>query len=410
VADAPTAAPAGAAGDRPALLTVPFVAVLVAVLAAFSQNFILQPVLPLLIFERGGDATLVGLVFAVFTIPSVALRPWIGRLADRWGPRRVLALGAMGLALAGPFYLVPSLAVIAVLRVAHGTVWAAFNTGAPSLMAHLIPGSRRGEASGLFDLMPGIAMLVMPSVGLLLYSATGLVAPFVVATLLGILAVVAVRAGIPSSAGPPAAPGTVGSSRSLLEPTAVLPMLIQALFMSVSSLFLVYPPLFAAEHGIPISALVVYYPVYGLTLVLVRLASGRYLDRFPRGAILAVGAAMAFAGLVVATFATDVVLLTIAGMLYAAAQGFSAPVTMAVVIDRSPRERLGSAMATYTLGFQFGSGIGAAVWGTMIDAAPFATTFAAGAGIQLVMLLIVLGRRKDLAPLESADAQGPAGP
>ena len=379
------------------LFTIPFITILVAVLAAFSQNFILQPIIPLLVLERGGDATMVGIIFAVYSIPSVALRPFIGRLADRWGPRRIMLVGAAGLALAGPIYLVPNLVVIGLLRIVHGTVWAAFNTGAPSLMALLVPASRRGQAAGLFDLMPGIAILVMPSVGLLLYDSGGLVGPFVIAMALGLVAVLVTKAGLPalprtSTSAPP------GTSRALLEPTAVLPMTIQLLFMSVLSLFLVYPPVFAAQHGIPLSGLVVYYPIYGITLVVVRAVSGRYLDRFRRGPVLAVGATMAFAALVVATFAADVALLTVAGVLHAAAQGFSAPATMAVVIDRAPRERLGSAMATYTLGFQFGSGFGAAIFGALIDSVPFAMTFAAGAAIQLLMLSVVIWRRRDLDP------------
>jgi len=157
---APAAAPAApAAAPRAPLYTVPFVGVLLVTFLVFAQNFIIQPVIPLLILDHGGDAALVGIVFAVFSIPSVVLRPWIGRLADRFGARRVLLAGTLGLGAAGPAYLSGSLPAIVVNRVLHGTAWAAVNTGGPSLMARLAPPTRRGEAAGMFDLMPGVAQL-----------------------------------------------------------------------------------------------------------------------------------------------------------------------------------------------------------------------------------------------------------
>ena len=90
-------------------------------------------------------------------------------------------------------------------------------------------------------------------------------------------------------------------------------------------------------------------------------------------------------------------MLTLGGILYAAAAGFTSPAMMALVMDQSPPARLGSAMATYTLGFQFGSGLGAALWGLMIDSVGFPWPFIAAAGLQLVMLLLVIRLRPTLA-------------
>lgn len=388
--------PARDAGDREAadgsaaLYTVPFIGVLLITFLVFSQNFIIQPIIPLLVLQQGGDAAMVGVVFAVFSIPSVVLRPWIGRLADRFGARRVLLAGTLGLGLAGPAYLFGSLLVIVVDRILHGTAWAAVNTGGPSLMARLAPPARRGEAAGTFDLMPGIAQLVMPSIGLLTYAAVGTSGVFATAALFGLAAAAVLLITIPSTmaAGRPV---KSSGSRSLLEPAAVLPMSFQLMFTSVVSLFLVYPPVLAAEHGIPIADLAIYYPLYGLTLVVARAITGRVIDRLPRSLLIAGGAVVAMVALLIASFATSVPMLCLAGGLYAAAAGFSSPAMMAVVIDRTPQDRLGSAMATYTLGFQFGSGIGAALWGFVIARSGFAPAFLIGAAIQ-VALLVLLAR------------------
>jgi MFS family permease len=382
--------------DGPAALyATPFVALLVITFLVFAQQFVIQPVIPLLVLERGGDAALVGVVFAVFSIPSVVLRPWIGRLADRYGARRVLLAGTLGLVLAGPAYLLGSLPVILVNRIMHGTAWAAVNTGGPSLMARLAPAARRGEAAGAFDLMPGLAQLAMPSVGLLVYAGAGTSGVFAMAAAFGLVAVAVLLVAIPGSlaAGRPA---RSSASRSLLEPAAILPMTFQLMFTFVVSLFLVYPPLLAAEHGIPLADLAIYYPIYGGTLVVSRALTGRFIDRLPRSGLIGGGALVAILALLLASTATSLPVLVVAGALYASAAGFSSPAMMAAVMDRTPADRLGSAMATYTLGFQFGSGIGAAVWGFVIAQSGFAPAFLIGAGIQAALLLVVVRVRAGL--------------
>ena len=70
--------------------------------------------------------------------------------------------------------------------------------------------------------------------------------------------------------------------RSLIERRALLPMVLEFLWMSMNVLFFVFPPLFAAK-GIPVDELVLYYPIVGVALVVSRFVVGRRLDRLPRG-------------------------------------------------------------------------------------------------------------------------------
>jgi predicted MFS family arabinose efflux permease len=54
-------------------------------------------------------------------------------------------------------------------------------------------------------------------------------------------------------------------------------------------------------------------------------------------------------------------------------------------------------MATYTLGFQFGSGLGAALWGFVIASSGFALSFVIAAAFQFLLLAIVVRGRASLA-------------
>lgn len=387
-----------AAAARPVrepLYTGPFLALCAIYLLGFAGNFLIAPVLPVFVVDRGGNAAVVGLVVAVFSLPSVVLRPVLGRLADTWSTRRVLAGGTALLAVANAAYLVPAIPVLFLVRVLHGTAWGAFNTGTNALLGHLAPAARRGEASGVFGLMPGVAQLLMPGLGLLLLGVAGPELPFALAATLSGAAVLvlgltpALRA--PARPSPPPAAGLLGG---LLDRAALLPMALEFLFSSVNVLFLVYPPLVAARLGIPLEALALYYPAYGGVLVGVRVVAGRVLDRFPRRGVIGAGAVVAMAGLAVAAAATDLATLTAGGVLYAAAAGFTTPATTAMTIDRAHPGRLGAAMATYTLGFQLALGAGAAAWGVVIELfglpAPYLGAMAVEAGL---LVLLLAGRR-----------------
>jgi MFS family permease len=382
---------------RPTLYTRPVVAICIVGLLAFGSQMVIQPILPILVLEQGGDATMIGLIIAAFSIPSVVLRPFMGRLVDEWSNRRVLGLGTGGIGIAGLLYLVPNLGTIFATRILHGAAWAAFNAGGHSMLARLAPPTRRGEASSLYNVMAGLAQTVMPAVGLLLLPVTGTAGPFVVAAALGFAAWSVVAFGpLPHLATTVPARGT-SLMRNLLEPGAIVPMLLEFLFTSVSALFLTYPAVWAAGRGIPVAQLALYYPVYGIVLVGLRVVSGRFLDRISRQAVIAAGAALAIVSLALASQAADVPALTLAGALYAAAASFTSPAAMAMAIDRSDPRRIGAAMATYSLGYQLALGVGAAVWGLMIDRFGFPTPYLAALVVQAALLgaigLPLLARR-----------------
>lgn len=373
----------------PRLFTRAFLALCSVAFLGFSSQFIIQPVLPLLVVDRGGDATLVGLVVAAFSLPSVVLRPWMGRLVDEWSTRGVMSAGLITLAVSSAAYLLSGFVALFLVRVVHGAGWAAFNTGGHSMVGRLAPVARRGEASGIYNLMPGLAQMTMPAIGLALLASFGFDVPFLVAAALAAASLVAVPLIVDRNAAR-ARQSAQPSSRALLERGAVLSMVIEIMFSSVQSLFLVYPALFVLERGLPLEQLAFYYPAVGTTLVVARAALARLSDRVGRGPVLVGGASTAIVGLAVAGLANDVFTLAIGGALWALAASVTSPTAMALAIDRAEANRMGAAMATYSLGFQLGFGGGAAVWGAVIAALGFSQSFwiAIATEIALIGLLV----------------------
>lgn len=380
----------------------PFVALLVVVFLGFANNALVQPILPILILERGGDATLVGIVIFVFAVPSLVLRPFIGHLVDRWSRTRTFILGTTGLGVAGFLYLIPGLGPIFVTRAFHGAAWAAFNTGGNSTLAELAPPSRRGEAAGMYNLMPSIAHMVGPTTGLVLLGAYGFAGPFALAGVIGIVATVLLLVGPFPRRQVVAPAAAVGFWRGLIERRALLPMFIEFLWITGQTLFVVFPPVFAAERGIPVTELTLYYLVMGAVLIIARLVLRQLIDRYPRHLVLGAGIAAGIVALGLAIGAETVPGLLLAACIYSVGSSATSPIATAIAIDRADPKRRGAAMATYSLGWQLGFGLGGATWGVMIDAFGYPAPYI-GALVSLVALLVLVAfKRRDLV-------QGPSG-
>jgi len=77
-------------------------------------------------------------------------RPLAGVLADRWGRKPVLVLGAVLLCGGPPLYaFVSSVPWLLGVRAVHGVGLALFSTAYPALIADLLPPGRYGEGLGL---------------------------------------------------------------------------------------------------------------------------------------------------------------------------------------------------------------------------------------------------------------------
>jgi len=352
-------------------------------LFVFGHEFVMVGVLPLVVIDRGGDAAVVGALVAAFGIPTIVLRPLIGRILDTPWRAVVVRAGATIVGLAPLGYIVPGLATMLVTRVVQGAGWAAVGTGGNAVLARIAPAGRRSEAAGYYNAMHSLAILLGPATGLWLYANVGTPAPFLLSAVLGFVGL-AITAWLPLEpyvpqgglAAPAPRPRLVAG---LFDPAAVVPMLLIGTFMSVQSLFVIFAPIYARENGIPIEQLGFYYPAYGLVVLIAHLALGRTSDRFGRWRTIAVGCMTAIGGLVVAVAGAGGLLgLAVAGALYGIATALVTSTVSAVTMETAPPERAGSAMATYSVGYQLGMSVGGAAWGALISLVGYPWPFVGG--------------------------------
>jgi MFS family permease len=375
----------------------------------FGHEAVLAGVLPLVVIDRGGDAAVVGLLVAAYGIPTIALRPLLGRMLDTPARSRVVRTGAAILALAPLGFILPSLATMLVTRVIQGSGWAAYGTSGHAILARIAPPARRGEAAGYYNAMPSLAILLGPAVGLWLYANVSAVAPFLLSALLGLgglaltAALLRVRSRVTGGAAPTA---PVPLVFGIFDRSAVLPMILIGTYMSVQSLFVIFAPVYARETGIPIEQLGVYYPVFGVVVLCGHLLLGRMSDRFGRWPAIGVGCTLAIAGLVVTAIVGGLGGLLAGGIMYGIATALVTATVSAVTMENAPPERTGSAMATYSVGYQLGASVGGAAWGTVITLVGYPWPFVLGAVMIAGTLTLAWLRLPRGAPARRSTAIG----
>jgi MFS family permease len=345
----------------------------------------LEPVLPLYLTSLGHSPALIGVIAAAFSVASFGTRPFLGQAVDSWSARGVYVLGALVLACSSFSYLLPSLVVLLCARTVHGFGWAAINTGGPTIASRLTPPHRRAEALGYFAMMISLGPFA-PALGLWLVGQSGFPAVFVLSGCLGLAAAVAAFTVSmpPSRTAPVAAEGSFWGR--LIERRVVLPAVLNFLLNGTQPILVIFVALYATSRGI--QDISVFFIARALSQV-AALFLVRAADRWGRAPVIAAGFAITVAGLVSMMEAESLLPLVIGGALCSAGSGLVLPSLMALAIDKTPIERRGAALGTYTAAYQVGQGAAALLWGFVIEWTGYIGMFIGGISMLLIGLLVL---------------------
>src|SRR5437762_9099155 len=133
---------------RERLLTPRFLLVVASGLSYFMAVGMLIPVVPQYVKgPLGGGNVGVGVAVGSLFVGAVLLRPYAGRVGDRFGRRVLIIGGALIVAITTAFYgAVDALPYLVMIRLLSGIGEAAFFVGAATMITDLAPEHRRGEA------------------------------------------------------------------------------------------------------------------------------------------------------------------------------------------------------------------------------------------------------------------------
>jgi multidrug resistance protein len=149
-----------------------------AVVAAAATLAMFEPVLALHLEARfGAGASRIGLVFGAGALANAFLHPMVGRAADRWGARRLMAIGMIatscGLPLVARAWSFESAVAFFVLQ---AVPFALMVTPSLTLMAEATSesgGGSFGVAYGLYNMAWGVGLLCGPAIGGYLFERMG---------------------------------------------------------------------------------------------------------------------------------------------------------------------------------------------------------------------------------------------
>jgi MFS family permease len=360
--------------------------------AGFQWTF---ATLPGYIQEIGGGAAQIGLAFGLFSLSAVAARPGVGWLADRWGRKPVLLLGAAVFALSPALYaLSHSMGAFLALRVFHGAGIAAFTTAYTALVADLASPARRGEAIGLSGVTNNLGLLFAPALGVYVVATWGYAAHFWLSagiTAISFLLLLPIAEPEREPSGQVGRPSLLAVAR--LKPVWVASFGITGLAVAYGAVLSFMQP-FAAEQNL--TAAGGYFSAFALAMMLAQASAGWLSDRIGRRAVAVPGMLLVIVAMFgLARAHTDAALL-VAGAGFGLSWGLARAGTDTAVVEAVPAEARGTAVGFLYICFDSGVGVGSFGLGIVAQAQGFPAAFYAAALWAAVALFgyIVWVRRK----------------
>lgn len=370
-----------------ALWSKDFIQITCCNLLLFLSFQMLMPTLPIHVKDLGGTDSMIGWIIGVATIASLIVRPFSGLALDKIGRRSVLIAGLIVIILMTISYAwFSTIALILILRFIHGFGWGATTTASSTIASDCIPKLRFGEGMGYFGLSTSLAMALAPGIGLFVLAKTDFMMVTWLSAFLACLAAV-LGMTIRSSAIPRTSKAK--SKHTFYERSSIRPAIIM-FFVSMSfGAISGFISLYGYEKGI--ENIGVFFTVYATSVLVTRPFIGRLIDS--RGFDIAIIPGLALAGLALLLLSQveTLAMFLLSGLIYGVgiAAVHSSLQTMAVI--KAPRERFGSANATFFTGFDSGIGLGSVVAGMIASAVGYGQMFiwfAAAIGIALVLYLL----------------------
>ena len=388
------------------LLTRPFLIVTGVALVFFVYIGMLVPIVPLFIegpLQRGEFG--IGLTIAVFAAAAICARPILGRLADRYGRRLLMVVGAATAGLAG---MVTSQAhefwQLLLLRGVMGVGEAAVFVGAATLIADLSPRARRAEGASYFSVAVFGGIGVGPIFGEWILQDTRFEQAFLVAGSFALVAAVLAmfapaRVDVVESDESGIASVATTGRRPLMHPAAVMPGIVLASGVAAFSTFGAFIPEYSREVGLATSGGL--FAAYSLTSVLVRIFGATLPERLgPRRAVtIALGTLLI--GLAILALVPTVAALWVASVFVGIGMAFNYPSLLALTVNRASDSDRAWAISSFTMFFEVGSVVGGLFIGAFAQLVGKQTGFLGGVVCCVIGLWLL---RYRLVPAGSPDA------
>jgi MFS family permease len=325
------------------------------------------PELPDYLTNLGGREY-VGLIIALFTLTAGLSRPFSGKITDTVGRVPVMAFGSIVCFVCG--FLYPYLLTVwgfLVLRLVHGFSTGTKPTATAAYVADVVPASRRGEAMGTLGLFTALGMSLGPAIGSWLAHDYSMDVMFWTSSVFALLSI-GILLRLPETLGNPQ-PFRLALLRlkkdEFFDKQALPPFMV--LLLQSFSYGAVLTLISSLSTSVGVTNKGLFFTVYTLASLAVRLIFSRSSDRYGRVPVLTVSAAMLAVSMVLLMVTHTPVVYWAAALLYGFSSGMNAPTIQAWTADLADEATRGRAMATMYIALEAGIGLGALGSGWLLN-------------------------------------------
>ncbi len=313
--------------------------------------------LPRFIRLTGGEEFLIGLIMGAPAAAAIVFRLPTGAWVDRLGRRRMVVTGLLFFAVTSalPIFASGAGLYLFLVRAAAGAAMVMYFTAIVTYVAEKAPAGRRAEAIALYGAGGFIAQAISPFLCEWLLEALPLEPINRFRVLFALAALFAFFASLFSL--------TMSEDehhpekhldpdpwyRVLRSPTMIYLLLPSIVFGTAFSSMFSFITDFTEVHdlGAPSS----FFVSYSLTVIILRLTTGRLLDRIDRRLVVVASLAVISLGLYYASISAGRADLILVGILTGTGHSYIFPSLTTLAYDSSQARNRGTSMALYMLGF-----------------------------------------------------------
>ncbi|MEO8035606.1 MAG: MFS transporter [Acidobacteriota bacterium] len=346
--------------DRDPLFTPRFFGLWGFAFITFFSAFQLLPAIPFRILSLGGSKAQAGWFLAVYTFSSAFAAPLTGSIADHLGRQRVLISASLLFIVFSIAYgVITNLLVLLAVAAIHGTIWSGILSSSSAIMTDFIPDSRRTEGLAYWGLASTAAIAIAPAAGLLIFHYGWLTLCLELAALSLLMAIAASRIATTDAHRIAERPSASG----LFDWSVIRPALSLATISFGYGGITSYAAIVAVERHITPPS--IYFSVFAVTIVAVRIGTSHLGDRFGPHAILYpsfVAIPLAFTLLAIATSRP---LFVLSAVFFGIGLGSVWPAFMSIMIERSDPRRRARTFGSVIWAFDTGIGAGSLAIGAI---------------------------------------------
>ena len=310
--------------------------------------------------------SIAGLASSIFVIGAVLVRPIAGKRIAFIGAKKMLTVSlALFLMATILYFTASSLALLLLIRLIHGISFGFASTATGTLVAEVIPPSRKGEGMGYFAMSTNLAMAIGPFLGLFISNTFSYTVVFSVSIIFAALSFIATLfLHVPKlNLSLEQLKSIQGHKISDYFELAALPIAITAGVIGFTySSILSYLTSYSQELNL-VSAAGFFFVMYSVCLLLTRPFTGKWFDMYGENTVVYPSLILYTVGLIILSQTSHGFTLLLAGAIIGIGLGTFQSSAQTIAIKMAAPHRIGLATSTFFVMYDIGVGFGPFVQG-----------------------------------------------